>query len=272
MLNKLLYTLIGTIVFAAAIGCSDSNSNDDTFLDKTPFINFTVITSFPHDTTLFTEGLLIHNGKFFESSGAPTECPKCKSVVGVTNLSTGTFEKKIELDKSTYFGEGIAFFGNKLYQLTYKNQIGFIYDETSFKKIDSFRYSNKEGWSLTSNRKTLIMSDGSNNLTFLDPRNLKVLKVLQVTENGIARDSLNELEYIKGFIYANIWMNNNIVKIDTGSGKVIGKIDLTGLTNDALRRNPNGDVLNGIAYDSTNDKIYVTGKMWSRIYQIDFTH
>ena len=93
-----------------------------------------------------------------------------------------------------------------------------------------------------------------------------------MTQNGLARDSLNELEYIKGFIYANIWMSNHIVKIDTGSGEVIGKIDLTGLAQDAFRRNPNVDVLNGIAYDSTNDKIYVTGKLWSRIYQIDFSH
>jgi len=272
MLNKLHYTLLATIIFTATNGCTDSNSNDEAFFDKTPSISFTVTTSFSHDTTLFTEGLLVHNGKVFESSGAPTDRPKCNSVIGVTNLATGTFEKKAELDKSTYFGEGIAFFKNKLYQLTYKNQKGFVYDATSFKKIDSFMYSNKEGWSLTSNGNALIMSDGSNNLTFLDPENLKVLKVLQVTENGVARDSLNELEYIKGFIYANIWMNNHIVKIDTGSGKVIGKIDLTGLTNDAFRRNPNIDVLNGIAYDSTNDKIYVTGKMWSRIYQIDFSH
>jgi len=272
MLKKLHYTLIGTFIFAAINGCSDNNSNDDTVFDKTPYINFTVVASFPHDTTLFTEGLLIHNGKFFESSGAPIDCPKCKSVIGVTNLSTGTFDKKIELDKSIYFGEGISFFGNKLYQLTYKNQTGFIYDGTSFKKIDSFNYSNKEGWSLTNNGNALIMSDGSNNLTFLDPKNLKVLKVLKVTQNGLARDSLNELEYIKGFIYANIWMSNHIVKIDTGSGEVIGKIDLTGLAQDAFRRNPNVDVLNGIAYDSTNDKIYVTGKLWSRIYQIDFSH
>ena len=263
---------MGTIAFAAAIGCSNPDSNESPLFDKTPFIPFSVVASFPHDTTLFTEGLLIHNGKFFESSGAPAECPKCKSVIGVTNLLTGTFDKKVELDKSIYFGEGIAFFRNKLYQLTYKNQVGFIYDETSFRKIDSFKYSNKEGWSLTANSQALIMSDGSNNLSFLDPVTLKVLKVLQVTENDVPRDSLNELEYINGFIYANIWMNNQIVKIDTGSAKVVGKIDLTGLTNDAFRRNPNADVLNGIAYDSTNDKIYVTGKLWSRIYQIDFIH
>ena len=183
-----------------------------------------------------------------------------------------TPEKKIELDKKIYFGEGISFINNKLYQLTYKNQEGFIYDASSFRQIGKFTYSNKEGWSLTSNGKELIMSDGTDHLTFLDPSTLKPMRILKITEDGHSRDSLNELEYIHGYIYANIWMNNSIIKIDTLSGKVVGKLDLSPVTYDAKNKNPKADVLNGIAYDSAADKIYVTGKMWSDIYEISFVH
>ena len=237
-----------------------------------PNINYSVANYYPHDTNLFTEGLLFHNGELFESSGSPNELPQTKSVIGITNLATGKFNQKIELDKSKYFGEGIVFFKNKLYQLTYKNQKGFIYDAKSFKQVGQFKYSNPEGWSLTTDGTNLIMSDGTDKLTYLNPENLRAEKILKVTENGMPRDSLNELEFIKGFIYANIWYNNFVVKIDPANGKVVGEIDLSLLTYDAKNKNKKAEVLNGIAYDSTTDKIYVTGKMWPNIYQINFTH
>jgi len=268
--------IIPVLALSILSGCFDNSKSSDPNANKsiptTPVINYSVTNYFPHDTSLFTEGFLFHDGKLFESTGSPNELPQTKSEVGITNLETGRFEKKIELDKTKYFGEGIVFFKNKLYQLTYKSQIGFIYDSKSFKQIAQFKYSNAEGWSLTTDETDLIMSDGTADLTFLDPENLKPVRVLKVTENGIPRDSLNELEFIKGFIYANIWMNNCIVKIDPISGKVVGKIDLSSLTYEARNKNPGADVLNGIAYDSTNDKIYVTGKMWTNIYQINFTH
>jgi len=241
-------------------------------MPMTPVINYSVTNYYLHDTTLFTEGFLFHNGQLFESTGSPAELPRSKSLVGITNLTTGNFDKKIELDKTKYFGEGITFLGGKLFQLTYKNQEGFIYDATSFKKIGQFTYNNLEGWSLTTDGKDLIMSDGTNKLTFINPDNLKQERILNVTENGIPQDSLNELEYIKGFIYSNIWMSNYIVKINPANGKVAGKLDLSSLTAEARNKNPRADVLNGIAYDSTNDKIYVTGKMWTNIYQINFSH
>ena len=260
-------------------GCYSCSNNSETseankpeFTRTTPVINYSVTNYFPHDTTLFTEGFLIHNGQVFESTGSPEELPTCRSLIGISSLSTGQFEKKIELDKSRYFGEGIAFLKNKLYQLTYKNQTGFIYDEKSFKRLDSFKYENKEGWSLTTDGTDLIMSDGTDNLTFLNPSTLKPTKILKVSENGIPRDSLNELEYIKGFIYANIWINNCIVKINPTTGKVIGKLDLSSVTYEAINKNPRADVLNGIAYDSVTDKIFVTGKKWANIYQINFPH
>lgn len=166
----------------------------------------------------------------------------------------------------------IVFFKDKLYQLTYQKQVGFIYEATTFKKVGEFKFQNKEGWSLTTDGSNLIMSDGTSKLTYIDPVKLSPVKVLNVTEFGYPIDKLNELEFIKGSIYANIWMSNTIVKIDPANGNIVGKIDLSSLTKEAKIINPDADVLNGIAYDSANDKIYVTGKMWSKIYQIQFPH
>jgi len=254
---------------------SNSKSDEENISESIPtvhLINYSVSHYYPHDTTLFTEGFLFHNGRLFESTGSPDDIPQAKSTIGITNLTTGTFEKKIELDKTKYFGEGIVFLDNKLYQLTYKNQEGFIYNAETFKRTGEFKYSNLEGWSLTTDGKDIIMSDGTSNLTFINPRNLKPNRILEITANGMPQDSLNELEYINGFIYANVWMSNFIVKINPTNGKVVGKLDLSSLTFEARNKNPRADVLNGIAYDSTTNKIYVTGKMWANIYQIDFSH
>lgn len=168
--------------------------------------------------------------------------------------------------------KGSFFFNDKLYQLTYKTQVGFIYDAKSFKQTGKFKYRNAEGWGLTTNGTDLIMSDGTDTLTFLNPSTLQEVKILTVTENGSPLMNLNELEYIKGFIYANVWETNYIVKIDPSNGKVLGKLDLTSLTLEAKNKNTRIDALNGIAYDAVTDKIYVTGKFWPNIYQINFAH
>ncbi len=276
MLLRLKQFFIGTIILITLFSCNNNPKptelDEQKILSNIPFISYSVPHFFPHDTTLFTEGFLFYKGELFESTGSPDDLPQTESQIGVDNLATGKFSKKIELDKTKYFGEGITFLDNKLFQLTYKSQVGFIYDAKSFKKIGQFKYDNKEGWSLTTDGKNLILSDGTSNLTFLDPTNLKPVKTLTVTLNGSPQDSLNELEYINGFIYANVWMNNSIFKINAGSGQVVGRLDLSLLTQDARNKNPRADVLNGIAYDSTSDKIYVTGKMWANIYQISFNH
>jgi glutamine cyclotransferase len=240
--------------------------------ESVPVLNYSVSKAYPHDTTLYTEGLVFHNHRLFESSGSDANHPQTRSIVGVDDLQSGRIEKKVELDKRSYFGEGIVFFGNKLYQLTYRNHTGFIYDTGTYRRLDSFRFQNAEGWALTTDSNSLIMSDGTSNLTYLDPVSLKPTRVLGVTIGGAPLDSLNELEYIDKYIYANRFTQNYIVKIDPASGKVVGKLDLSSLVEQEQNRNRLCDVLNGIAYDPTANKIFVTGKLWAQIYEIAFSH
>ncbi len=235
-------------------------------------IPFTVKATHPHDTTLFIEGFLIHDGKVYESTGSPDNIPFTRSLVGILNLKTCKLDEKIELDRNIYFGEGIVLLNNKIYQLTYQNQKGFIYDATTFKKTGEFSYANKEGWGFTTDGQKLIMSDGSATLTFLNPDNQQVTGTLTVKENGNPVNNLNELEYIKGFIYANIWLTNFIVKIDPATGNIVGKLNMNDLSKDAHTQYRNAQEMNGIAYDAATDKIYVTGKMWPTIYEVAFEH
>jgi glutamine cyclotransferase len=224
----------------------------------------------PHDSSLYTEGLLVHNGQLLESTGSPDDLPATRSMIGISNLETGKFNRKAELDRNRYFGEGIAILNNRLYQLTYKNRIAFVYNASTYRMIDSFNYENTEGWGLTTDGKVLIMSDGTSSLSFLEPFTGKPVRKLIITEREVLVPNLNELEYIQGYIYANVWTTNYIVKIDPADGKVIGKLDLSLLTHEAKRRYSKSEVANGIAYDSTTGKVYVTGKMWPHIYQISF--
>ncbi|MCD6018633.1 MAG: hypothetical protein K0S53_1754 [Bacteroidetes bacterium] len=237
---------------------------------KIPEIKFTVDSQYPHDINSFTEGFLFHEGKLFESTGSPDNLPQTKSVFGSVDLKTGRIDVKAELDRNTYFGEGIVFLNGKVFQLTYKNQTGFIYDGKTYKNIGKFNYTNREGWGLTTDGKHLIMSDGTSYLTFMDPTNFSVLKTLDVAENGRVQEHLNELEYIRGFIYANIWTTNNVVKIDPSTGDIVGKMDLSALLYESKIRNPDALETNGIAYDSVSNKVLVTGKLWPTIYEIKF--
>jgi len=262
------------LLLAACGNRQESQTTEPTTaIASVPILDFSVGSVYKHDTTSYTEGLLFHDHQLFESSGANPDDPETqRSMVGVMNMNTGKIDRKVELDKNRYFGEGIAFFRNRLYQLTYKNHTGFIYDAATYKRVDSFRFENPEGWALTTDSNSLIMSDGTSTLTWLDPTTCKPVKTLVVTQSGAALDSLNELEYINGYLYANRYLQNYIVKIDPATGKVVAKIDLTSLVDAEHVKNPGGDVLNGIAYDRDNDKIYVTGKLWSGIYQLNFAH
>lgn len=261
------------VVFIYLIGCQgNSETTDAVNLPASQLINYSVKKFFPHDTNLYTEGFLVHNGQLFESTGSPDDLPLTKSLFGIVDLQTGKLDVKKEIERKKYFGEGIVILNNKLYQLTYTNQVGFIYDATSFKQLGQFAYANEQGWALTTNGKDIIMSDGTDKLTFLDSGSLKPVKTLAVTENGIPVEKLNELEYINGFIYANVFLTNFIVKIDPANGKVVGRLDFTSIAFEAKNKKPDADVLNGIAYDAAADKIYITGKLWPNIYQVEFSH
>jgi glutamine cyclotransferase len=183
---------------------------------------------------------------------------------------TGKIRPKVEIDKKKYFGEGIVFIKDKVYQLTYKTKVGFIYDAKTFKKLGEFKFPSEEGWGMTTDGTHLIMSDGSSNITWLDPNSFQPVRVLSVTDNNGPVANINELELIKGYIYANQWVSNYILKIDTTSGKVVGKMDLGALAESAKNEYPGSEVLNGIAYDPASGGIYVTGKLWPHIYEIKF--
>ncbi len=244
-------------------------AEEEEIVVTTPELKFAVTNSFPHDTDSFTEGLVFHKGALYESTGSPAEFPETESVIGILNIKDGKIEEKVSLDKSTYFGEGIVFLNDKLFQLTYKNQLCFVYDSSTFTKKGQFKYKNIEGWGLTTDGKYIIMSDGTHLLTYVDSENFQTIKSISVSENGYAVQNLNELEYIDGYIFANVWLKNEIVKIDPSNGNVIGKLDLTSLKDSVLQINPNAQETNGIAYNPATKKIFVTGKLWPKMYEIE---
>lgn len=252
--------LLGSAVIA--IGCSSGKTEKK----ETPgdVILYSLQRTFPHDTKAFTQGLVVHNGQLFESTGQENQ-----SWVGVVDINTGLSEKKATL-ASRFFGEGITILNNKLYQLTWKDKTGFVYDLASFKKLREFSYTT-EGWGLTHNNEHLIMSDGSENLYFLDTVNFSVAKKLKVTYQGDPVKMLNELEFVEGFIFANVWQTNSIAKIDVSTGNVVGFMDLGPLASQAALVNPQQDVLNGIAWHAGSKTLLVTGKYWPYLYVLKLT-
>jgi glutamine cyclotransferase len=268
-----------SFIYILALAILNSCSNNEKSAEDTtaavlpaPIENLTfkLNGTFPHDTVSFTEGFLVHKGKFIESTGSPSDKPQARSLVGILNTKTGKLDARIELDRSIYFGEGVVILNDKLYQLTYKNQQGFIYDANSFKKLGEFKYANLEGWGLTTDGKSIIMSDGTSALTYLDPNTQKPVKTITVTKEGQPLNMINELEYIDGYIYANVWLTNYIVKIDPATGNIVGSLDMNPIYAAEKADNPNANEMNGIAYDQDTKKVYVTGKMWSKVYEIAF--
>jgi len=250
-------------------GTDDNLNKEDT---APPIINYALVNTYPHDTMSFTEGLLIHNGQLYESTGSPEDLPQTRSLFGILDLTTGKINKKVELDRDKYFGEGITFLNDKIYQLTYTTKIGFIYDAKTFRKLGEFSFPGREGWGMTTDRTFLILSDGTNTIYYLDPSDFKLIKTVQVVNEKGPVGKINEVEYINNFIYANVYETNSIIKIDPVSGKVTGVLDLTSLGNEAISRYPGSMEMNGIAYDSVSRKIYITGKMWPILYEIQFAH
>jgi glutamine cyclotransferase len=258
-----------------AIACHDtassgnSTSIDEPATDNAPAtISYTVLNATPHDTNSYTEGFLFHDGKLYESSGAPEDDPNTRSMFGEVDRATGKVTVRAELDRKTYFGEGISFLNGKVYQLTWTNRVGFIYDAKTFRKIGQFNIPGNEGWGMTTDGKDLILSDGTSNIVYMDPVSFKTVRTISVRDNNGPVGNINELEYIKGSIYANVYLTTEIIRIDPATGMVTGKADFSRLDKEAKMKYPRADYLNGIAYDSTENKVYITGKLWPNIYEV----
>ncbi|MDR3444847.1 glutaminyl-peptide cyclotransferase [Dyella sp.] len=226
-----------------------------------PVYGYRVVKVYPHDTSAYTEGLFYKDGYLYESTGEAGD-----STVRKVELESGKVVQRHDLP-SQYFGEGIVDWGSQIVQLTWKDQLGFVYDMASFKQQRTFYYAG-EGWALTRNNKQIYMSNGTSQLQVLDPNTLAVVNTINVTDDGRPLVNLNELEWVKGEIYANVWLTNRIARIDPTTGHVTGWIDLTGLFDVSTLPDPGNDVLNGIAYDAKRDRLFVTGKRWPKLFEI----
>jgi glutamine cyclotransferase len=275
--NKFNYPFIIILFALFFVACKNNNENNDsstinTITPSIPALSYQIVAVYPHDTASFTEGLEFHNGFLYESTGDPDYAGRSK--LSKTNVNTGKDVQKIILAPA-FFGEGITMLNGKIYQLTYKEQKCFVYDANTFKKLNEFSYEG-EGWGMTNDGHNLIMDNGHNELIYRDPETFKIVKTLPIT--GVPKDYaghevyINELEYVDGNIFANLYTMDfdQIVKIDPNSGKVIGTLNLNGLLEryappaETAKR----DVLNGIAFDSSNHTFYITGKYWPKLFAI----
>jgi glutamine cyclotransferase len=265
--------LVGFGILALTTGCAAPPAHVRTpavssLPDPTPtssprpmprYYTYRVINVYPHDPSAFTQGLVFDAGQLYESTGLWG-----RSSLRRVALETGVVLQRRDLT-AEYFGEGLALFRGQLFQLTWQNGIGFIYDADTFELLRIWRYET-EGWGLTHDGAQLIMSDGSATLRFLNPDTLSVQRTLQVTDRGRPVDMLNELEYVNGEIFANVWQTDWIVRIDPSTGMVTGWVDLSGLLMPEERLA--ADVLNGIAYDPATQRLFVTGKLWPKLFEI----
>ena len=255
-----------------AVICScNTNQPDNTVVNNSnpppPLINYTIVKVYPHDTSSYTEGLEWKNNSLYESGGNYGSSKVFQTTLDGKTLQSVTLSKE-------YFGEGITVLNNKIYQLTWREHKVFVYDASTFKKINELSWPH-EGWGMTNDGKNIIISTGSSILYFVEPENFKILNQVSVTNNYGPVSFVNELEYVNNFIYANVYETNYILKIDPQTGNVVGQVDLTGLLQKSgMQYNlqnytpDKGNVLNGIAYDSSKSNFYVTGKMWPALFEI----
>ena len=237
-----------------------SNLEPSTNSNVIPVYTYKVVNTYPHDRSAFTEGLVFEDGVLYEGTGLHGY-----STLRRVKLGTGEILQICKLPPQ-FFGEGVTIYKNKIIQLTWQSHIGFVYDKYSFKLLQEFYYPD-EGWGITHDGKHLIMSDGTQTLHFLDPESFDEIGQIEVSANDIPVTGINELEYIQGEIYANIWQTELIVMIDPLTGQVVGWIDLKGILSPG-DDSETVDVLNGIAYDVKNDRLFVTGKFWPKLFEI----
>jgi glutaminyl-peptide cyclotransferase len=231
-------------------------------------INYEIVKEYPHDHTAFTEGLQFVEGFLYESTGKYKE-----SEVRKTELETGKVLQRTKMGDQ-YFGEGLAVLNGKIYQLTYQEHVGFIYDLKTLKQTGTFTFPNKEGWGMTTDGTHLVYDDGGHILYFMDPNTFEIVKSVEVRDERGQVHALNELEYIKGFIYANQWQTDYIYKINPATGKVVGRANLfdlrqkVGIPYPLVNDETAPEVMNGIAYDAAGNRIFVTGKNWPKLIEI----
>ncbi len=226
-----------------------------------PVYTYQVINTYPHDRQAFTQGLVFENGILYEGTGG-----RGRSSLRKVELATGETQSRVELAKR-FFGEGVTIRGDTIVQLTWRSNVGFVYAKDTFEVLRDFVYPG-EGWGITYDGKRFIMSDGTSTLRFLDPETFEEVGRIGVKDNGHPVARLNELEYIQGEIYANVWKTDRIARIAPQTGRVVGWIELKGLLSLEDRSN-RVDVLNGIAYDAANDRLFVTGKLWPKLFEIE---
>ena len=222
-------------------------------------VGFKVVAVYPHDPNAFTQGLAIAGGQLYEGTGLYGQ-----STIRKVDLTTGRVEKQRPIN-ATYFGEGIAILDGHLYQLTWQNGLGLVYDLATFSQQRTFQYTG-EGWGLTQDGKQLILSDGSSKLRFIDPQTFAVVRDIDVRDHGQPVTKLNELEYVDGEIWSNVWYDDRIARISPATGEVLGWVDLAALYPKSARSSE--AVLNGIAYDAATKRLFVTGKNWPQLYEI----
>ena len=252
------------LVFAFLILCADSFRTQAVEGNRVKTYKVTVAKAFPHDVTSYTQGLFFREGKLYESAGQYGQSSFRKA-----DLSTGKVTQRVNIDRQ-YFAEGSCILGDRLYILTWREQECLVYDPASLRYLGSFRYRG-EGWGLTTDGVNLIMSDGTSKVRFINPDTFTEIKSINVLMNGKPVEYLNELEYINGEIWANIYTTDMIARIDPATGAVNSLVDCKGLLPQSERK-PSTDVLNGIAYNPEEDAVYLTGKYWPKVYRIEKIH
>jgi glutamine cyclotransferase len=228
--------------------------------EEIPTLAYELVKARPHDRGAFTEGLVYWDGMLIESTGLYGH-----SVLRKVDLETGVVRQEVKLPEQ-YFGEGIAVLDGKIYQLTWQNHRGFIYDAKSMDQLGEFSFAG-EGWGLTTDGRSLIMTDGTNRIRFLDPVTFEVTRTIDISAHGQPVANLNELEYVRGELYANVWKTEFILRIDPSTGKILGSVDFVGLLPQGDRARDT-DVMNGIAYDAQRDRLFVTGKNWPKLFEV----
>ena len=255
------------LVLGLSLSCYQCQAGANADRPTTPAANapvprygYQIVNIYPHDSNAFTQGLILMDGKLLESTGQ-----EGRSSLRRVELQTGKILNKVDVPVP-YFAEGLAVLNGKAYQLTWQHNRGFVYDAQTFQRLGEFNYEG-EGWGLTTDGQSLILSDGSSRIRFIDPTTFQVKRTINVLDQKTPVRELNELEYVQGEIYANVWHDNRIATIDPQSGRVTSWLDLTGLMPEGELNDPEA-VLNGIAYDQGSNRLFVTGKLWPRLFEI----